>query len=69
MAADIAELIEFLKPQCSRLKYGKCMTLACLKRGGYDYGLLGSQSIDYDVATCEEFEISAILSNLAKTPA
>ena len=29
---------EWLKDQCSRYLNGQCFTLACMRRGGYEYG-------------------------------
>ena len=55
----LAELIESRKIECNRLSYGACQTLACLKRGGYISG-----PPRYDVATCDEHEISIALREL-----
>ena len=43
---------QFLTENCNRLKYGKCSTLGCLRRGGYTKG-----APDYNQATCIPFEI------------
>lgn len=50
-------LHDWLKPQCSRLLYGRCDTRSCLVRGK---GLNGG-TVDYSKATCEPFEISVLL--------
>lgn len=41
----------WLKPQCSRLMYGRCTTLYCLRRGGYT-----GEPADASIATCEAYE-------------
>lgn len=43
---------EYWRNECSRLMYGSCQTLACLKRGGWVRG----DPVDYDMATCETFQ-------------
>jgi len=45
---------EFLTEQCNKLKYGKCCNLGCLRRGGYEKGVVPPQ---YDKATCIPYEI------------
>jgi hypothetical protein len=60
-AERIAELHEWLKPQCSRLLYGQCSTLRCLKRGGY----VRPGPVDYNIATCEPYEIEAEIAKAA----
>lgn len=58
------QLVSELKAQCNRHVNGCCMTLSCLKRGGYK----GGDKPDYSVATCERFEqIMAIETLLANT--
>ena len=47
---------KFLTENCNRLKYGKCQTLGCLRRGGYEKG-----KPDYDKATCVPYEIFQML--------
>lgn len=44
---------QFLTEQCNRLKYGKCCTLGCLERGGYEKG----NPPNCDKATCIPYEI------------
>jgi hypothetical protein len=45
---------EFLKENCNRLKYGKCASLGCLRRGNYEKGKIPPE---YDKATCIPYEI------------
>lgn len=52
------DIIEWLTDHCARLKYGRCTTLACLNRGGYEKL---KPVADYDIATCEPFEIAVAL--------
>lgn len=53
------ELCGWLKPQCSRLIYGQCSTRKCLVRGGWKPG----PATNYDLATCEPYEISVLLDS------
>lgn len=60
MTIDIySEQAEWLEHQCDRLTYGKCTTLSCLKRGGYDKSKSYGNSADavYELATCIPREI------------
>lgn len=50
-------LDNWLKPMCSRLMYGRCTTLYCLKRGGYT-----GEPSDASIATCEAYESYNALS-------
>lgn len=54
---------DWLKEQCSRLMYGQCSTLSCLRRGGYKPS--GDRTADYvsriNLATCEAYEIKQAL--------
>ncbi len=49
------ENLQWLKNQCNRYKNGTCMTLKCMKRGGYVRG--SDMKVDYEIATCNAFEI------------
>ena len=51
---------QWLKDQCNRYKNGRCQTLSCLKRGGYDR----VAPVCYDIATCEAHEVLCELESL-----
>ena len=52
----------WLNPQCSRLMYGRCTTLYCLRRGGY-----AGEPADASMATCEPYEIYNLLQPAANS--
>ncbi|NBW15810.1 MAG: hypothetical protein EBR82_48270 [Caulobacteraceae bacterium] len=52
LARALEARAEYWRNECSRLMYGSCQTLACLKRGGWVRG----DPVDYDMATCETFQ-------------
>ena len=62
---SLEPLVSELKSQCNRYVNGRCMTHACLKRGGYKPGT----PADYSIATCERYEqvqaLEALLANAA----
>lgn len=60
------DIADWLKPQCQRLRYRRCTTLYCLRRGGY-IGKGGPT--DYSIATCEPYEIYNALYSSAVQPA
>lgn len=61
------DIADWLKLQCQRLRYGRCTTLYCLRRGGYT-GKGGPT--DYSIATCEPYEVyNALISLLPVQPA
>lgn len=49
-----SETLEWLKDQCNRFANEKCMTLKCIRRGGFRDG---NDSVDYDKSTCIPYEI------------
>ena len=55
----LAENKKWLASQCNRHINGLCQTLVCLQRGGYKSGEEGP--IDYDIATCEPYELLTLL--------
>lgn len=56
-----SKIPDWLRSQCSRLRYKQCATRRCLIRGGYG----GSGAVDLNIATCEAKEAYQLIGQIA----
>jgi hypothetical protein len=59
-AVVLDRLVSDLKSRCNRHTNGECMSIVCLRNGGYEHGT----KPDYSVATCEVHEQVTALESL-----
>lgn len=59
---QLQSLAAYHEADCNRYHNGACMTVRCMRRGGY---VSGTALVDYSIATCESHETAIILRSLA----